>query len=289
MSNVFSVVNKAVTTIHNCEEEPIHIPGSIQPGGFLFAVHKNSGQMAFCSENIDQFLDLRPVNVLKADHRNVLPASLVELLQWANENDKRHLPNSPSAVNVNGQTLDCFVRDAGALWVVECLFADANPYNFYEIYQHSDEIMKLNSSQTDLRMLCGIIAEKIRVIIDFDRVMIYRFDEDYNGHVYAESLTNGVDSFLDLHYPHTDIPKQARDLYLRNKMRAIPDVFYTPVPILTAEAELAKPESIDLSNVLLRSVSPIHIQYLKNMGVGATFTISLIREGRLWGLVALSS
>ncbi len=114
--------------------------------------------------------------------------------------------------------------------------------------------------------------------------MAYRFDKDYNGEVYAESKRDDLEAFLGLHYPHTDIPVQARQLYIKNLLRLIVDVNYTPVPLYTVDDGSNK--NLDLSVSALRSVSPIHIQYLQNMGVGATLTISLLHGGKLWGLIA---
>lgn len=114
--------------------------------------------------------------------------------------------------------------------------------------------------------------------------MIYRFDEDYSGEVFAESKAENVESFLGLHYPQSDIPVQARELYLKNSLRLIVNVNYSPVPIYTIDDTSNK--KLDLSLSTLRSVSPMHIQYLQNMGVSATLTVSLIQDNRLWGLIA---
>ena len=114
--------------------------------------------------------------------------------------------------------------------------------------------------------------------------MIYKFDSDYNGEVYAEVKEEHLEPFLGLHYPHTDIPPQARALYIKNLLRIIGDINYTPVKLFTyTESNV---ETLDLSLSVLRSVSPIHVEYLKNMGVGATLTVSLLHKGRLWGLVS---
>ena len=114
--------------------------------------------------------------------------------------------------------------------------------------------------------------------------MVYRFDKDYNGEIFAEAKREELEPFLGLHYPHTDIPAQARQLYIKNLLRIIPDISYKPVPIYTINDESEK--NLDLSFSILRSVSPIHIQYLQNMGVGGTLTISLLQDGKLWGLIA---
>ncbi len=115
--------------------------------------------------------------------------------------------------------------------------------------------------------------------------MIYRFDEEYNGEVFAESKREDLEPFLGLNYPHTDIPSQARDLYLRNLIRLFVDVKYQPSPLMTVDRGIAT-ENLDLSMSTLRSFSPIHTEYLKNMGVCATFCISIIHNKRLWGLIS---
>src|SRR5690606_6704948 len=136
-----------------------------------------------------------------------------------------------------------------------------------------------------LKELCDLVAKGTREITGYDRVMIYRFDKDYNGEVYAESKREDLEPFLGLHYPHTDIPKQARELYMQNLLRMIVDIENTPVPIYTINNN-ADTQRLELSLSILRSTSPIHVQYLSNMGVGATLSISLIYQKRLWGLLA---
>jgi light-regulated signal transduction histidine kinase (bacteriophytochrome) len=127
-------------------------------------------------------------------------------------------------------------------------------------------------------------ARQIRALVQFDRVMVYRFAADGSGEVVAEACRPGIGRFMGLHYPASDIPAQARVLYMRNLLRVIGDVHAKPVPILPALDENGAP--LDLSLSLLRSVSPIHIEYLKNMGVEASLSISIIVDGKLWGLFA---
>lgn len=129
-----------------------------------------------------------------------------------------------------------------------------------------------------------IAAEQVKEMLGYDRVMIYEFDEQWNGKVIAEAREPELEPFLGHHYPASDIPKQARELYLRNWLRTIVNVDYTPVEIVpTLRPLTGKPLNLSLS--VLRSVSPLHIEYLQNMGVGATVTISLIHDNQLWGLI----
>ena len=128
-------------------------------------------------------------------------------------------------------------------------------------------------------------VEAMRSLTGFDRVMVYRFDREWNGEVIAEARTPTLNSFLGLHYPATDIPAQARELYRRNWLRLIPDIAYRPVPI-HPRSSFADDQPLDLSLATLRSVSPIHVEYLSNMGVSASMSVSILVDGNLWGLIA---
>ena len=143
---------------------------------------------------------------------------------------------------------------------------------------------ELNRAHT-LTDLYDAAARAVRDLTGFDRVMVYRYDQDYNGEVVAEAKRDDLNSFMGLHYPATDIPAQARALYEKNWLRLISDVDYTPVPLVPT-IDPASGTPLDLTHATLRSVSPIHVEYLQNMGVHASMSISLLRRGRLWGLIA---
>jgi light-regulated signal transduction histidine kinase (bacteriophytochrome) len=135
----------------------------------------------------------------------------------------------------------------------------------------------------DLKALCARGAVEFRRLTGFDRVMIYRFLDDEAGVVLAEDVVEGMPSFMNHRFPGSDIPGQARALYVRNRVRVIPDIAYTPAPMRPAWAE---PEPLDMSDCALRSVSPVHMQYMRNMGVGASASVSIVKDGVLWGLIA---
>jgi light-regulated signal transduction histidine kinase (bacteriophytochrome) len=157
--------------------------------------------------------------------------------------------------------------------------------NLYAVV--SGAIARLESA-SDVNELCELAAREVRELAGLDKVMIYLFDATWNGLVVAEARAPDMDTYLGLRFPASDIPRQARDLYLRNKVRLICDVHATPVPIIP----IANPQtnrSLDLSYSALRSVSPIHIEYLKNMGVGASMSVSIVREGKVSRFDRLSS
>ena len=130
-----------------------------------------------------------------------------------------------------------------------------------------------------------MLARDVRTVTGFDRVMVYRFDAEWNGEVIAEDRRDDLEPFLGLRYPASDIPAQARALYATNWMRLIPDARYRPVPLEPAVNPLTG-RPLDLSGAMLRSVSPVHLEYLANMGVVSSMSVSLIDRGRLWGLIA---
>lgn len=136
----------------------------------------------------------------------------------------------------------------------------------------------------DWNAFFGAVAGQVRELTGYDRVMVYRFREDDSGEVIAEVRDDDMEPYLGLRYPATDIPPPARRLYLRNRIRIIPDAGYAPVPVMPATT--AEGEPLDMGQHVLRSVAPVHLEYLRNMGVAASMSISIISGGRLWGLIA---
>ena len=159
------------------------------------------------------------------------------------------------------------------------------PFSFPNTYQAVRSSVEELNRAASLTELYDTAARAVRDLTGFDRVMVYRYDANYNGEVVAESKREDLNSFLGLHYPSTDIPAQARALYEKNWVRLISDVDYTPVPLVPS-IDPASGTPLDLTYSTLRSVSPIHVEYLQNMGVHASMSISLLRRGRLWGLIA---
>jgi light-regulated signal transduction histidine kinase (bacteriophytochrome) len=267
----------------NCDREPIHILGSIQPVGFLLALTAD-WMVARASANLDQYLGQAPADVIgKPIHEVLLPGAIHEL------RNRTALLRGPDSVErlfgirlTGAETrFDIAVHLSGGNVVIE-----AEPTSG----EHGDVTGMVRSMIARLDQ-CGDLAtffregaRQVRALVGFDRVMVYRFATDGSGEVVAEACKPGIGRFLGLHYPASDIPAQARILYTRNLLRVIADVNAVPVPI---EPQLdAAGEPLDLSLSLLRSVSPIHIEYLKNMGVGASMSISILVDGKLWGLFA---
>lgn len=276
------IVNREIVNLTNCEQEPIHIPGSIQPHGFLIAIDTNF-TVRYASGNIKDYTLLSVGEILQKPIEILIGTDQMAEFQ----NYIEHLQNkitTPHIVNIENSQFQCVIHHSSDFLI--CEFEPVSEFipRVSTVYDQAINFAKYMGQAMTLQQLCDSVATEIRALTGYDRVMVYRFDKEYNGEVFAESKSDEHEPFLGLHYPHTDIPIQARQLYIKNLLRLIVDINYTPVPIFTREN--ATNENLDLSYSTLRSVSPIHIEYLKNMGVGATLTISLIHEDKLWGLVA---
>ncbi|MCR4032115.1 MULTISPECIES: ATP-binding protein [Flavobacterium] len=275
------IVNRGLVTLTNCDQEPIHIPGNIQPHGFLIGL-TNDWIIDYCTENISSFLDLSHTQALGKKFETVFGGTAHNLvLNYTNSETVQDV--FPLEVELMERKFQINIHKSGDIYVLEAE-PQFDKQILADVYTQTIQFVTQMNSTKSLKDLCALVAEGTREITGYDRVMIYRFDEQYNGEVYAESCRKDLEPFLGLHYPHTDIPVQARELYIRNQLRLITDINYQPVPIFTVDDKEDK--NLDLSLSILRSTSPIHVQYLKNMGVGATLTISLIHHDRLWGLIA---
>lgn len=277
------IVNRDLVNLENCESEPIHIPGSIQPHGFLLGLKQSDFHIDFCTSNCIEYLGIRHQDMLGKPFEAIFGHEEEDrlklyLLDPLSDASKTH------SLNFGNTRYNAIVHRSGSHYIIDLEPFPDGSLTLPDLYSQTRRFVSYLERSVSLQDLCRIIADETRVITGYDRVMIYRFDEDYNGEVFAESKREDLESFFGLHYPHTDIPVQARQLYMRNLMRIIVDVNYTPVPIYTIDD--AEGKNLDLSDSVLRSTSPIHVQYLQNIGVGATLTISLVHNKRLWGLIA---
>ena len=267
----------------NCDREPIHILGAIQPIGFLLAL-TSDWIVARASANVGTFMGHAPEALIGRPLAEMLPPKAVHDLR----NRTAMLRGADAVERLfdfdllgTDKRFDVAVHFSGGQVVIEAEPASG---------EHGDATGMVRSMITRLDLSADMPAffregaRQVRALIGFDRVMVYRFHADGSGEVVAEACRAGIGKFLGLRYPASDIPAQARELYRRNLLRIIADIDAAPVPILPARDEAGQP--LDLSLSMLRSVSPIHIEYLRNMGVGASMSISIIVEGRLWGLFA---
>jgi len=245
------------------------VPGSIQPHGLLLIANRDNQRVVGGAGQLER--QFGP-DWLGQSIPALLGAAASAAMKSATE------PSCP--LGVIGETdWEGTARGAGDLWLIELEPSERRAAT--DVLSWIDDAGIRFERAGGLVELCERAAECFRRLTGYDRIMIYRFLDDGSGVVVAEDVADGLATFRNHHFPASDIPQQARDLYLRNRVRVIPDVSYQAEPI-RPQAQAG----VDLSDVQLRSVSPIHIQYLKNMGVAASASISIVKDGVLWGLVA---
>ncbi|MBD2604613.1 GAF domain-containing protein [Scytonema hofmannii FACHB-248] len=272
----------------NCDREPIHIPGLIQPYGILFVLQQPELTILQVSKNTFDLIGIHPEELLGKQLQYLLDIQQVSTLQQCLSTDFE----SVNAIKISLETpqntflFDGVIHHSQEVLILELLptISQTNQ-DFLSFYQLVKAPLNQIQNTLNLQELCQVLAKQVRKITEFDRVMIYRFDEEGAGKVIAEDKLEEITPYLSLHYPASDIPKQAKQLYTLNWLRLIPDANYQPVELIPTHNPVTN-EPVDLSYSVLRSVSPIHIEYLHNMGVSASMSISLIKNKKLWGLIA---
>jgi light-regulated signal transduction histidine kinase (bacteriophytochrome) len=272
--------------LSNCDREPIHIPASIQPHGLLLVLREPDLTISQTSANVAEYFGRSLDQVLAQPLSSLLSAVDFATLRNAVTHGQWEAIN-PLRLDIGGKLLDGILhRHAGALILeLESTSAAARHESMHHPLRPA--LVSLQYART-LEALCDTVVREVRHLTGFERVMLYRFHANGDGSVDSESKEPFLEPYLHLHYPAADIPRQPRELYLKNWLRIIPDSRYVPVPIVpTLRPDTGAP--LDLSFSVLRSVSPIHLEYMANMGVRASMSISLIVRDRLWGLISCAN
>ncbi len=269
-----------------CGRVPLHQTNLIQPHGVLLVVDKNDHRILQVSENAEQVFGLSVSDLVSTKLIDLLPAnegvSLQNLLQ-TNSNSK-----VPFLFQVNGSSFLAIIHQQPEFYILEIdrnkreAFANQS---FISVFQELKYMMASIDAVTTTEDTCWVVAQELKALSGFDKVMIYRFDENWNGDVIAEAKEPEMDSYLGLKFPASDIPKQARELYKKTPYRLIPAVDYEPVklyPVLNPKTNAFT----DLSDSNLRSVAGVHLEYLRNMKVQASMSTRILKDGELWGLIA---
>lgn len=274
----------------DCQKEPIHIPGSIQPHGTLLVLQEPDLQILHASTNTKDFFGVPAESLLQKDLTCLLNRFQVENLKDAIANAETLAEVNPISLSISshrghGWYNGILHRTQDSLFLELEPTASKQSLEFLDLYHPVRNAATRIQKAQDFHSLCQIVAKEIRNLTGFDRVMVYKFNHEEHGVVVGEDCGQDIPSYLGLHYPSTDIPPQARALYLKNWLRIIPDANYAAVSVVP-ERHAHTGQPLDLSYSVLRSVSPRHVRYLQNMGVSASMSISIIKDGQLWGLVA---
>jgi light-regulated signal transduction histidine kinase (bacteriophytochrome) len=275
----------------DCDAEPIHIPGGIQPHGFLLVladdlriVQASENLASLTGEDVDALLG-EPLDTVigAAGAQRIAQAAVTSALDDA--------PLYIGPIDVTASSSDnplrfdvTMHRHEGAL-IVEMEAAAASGDAFASMYPLVRTFARGLQDAGNVQALAELAVREVRAITGFGRVMLYSFDEEGRSHVLAEDREESYPSFLHQFFPASDIPRQARALYLKHRIRLVADVNYTPARLVPGVNPVTG-RPTDLTYATLRSFSPVHLEYMRNMGTHASMSVSIVVRGQLWGLVS---
>ncbi|WP_334189678.1 ATP-binding protein [Noviherbaspirillum sp.] len=286
MSN--SSIDESTVDIALCDREPIHIPGSIQPHGFMVGLRREDLSILQASGNIHLFGGQSAEALIGNDIAALTGSDNREQLHnWiAAEQIGSRISYLGTMQLAHAGSFDVLAHVSDGLLILE--FEPATRQagaDFRLLYPVVGRFISRVSGATSVQAMSQLAVEEIKSLTGFGRVLLYRFDENGHGHVLTEAKDDGYHSYLHQRFPASDIPRQARELYLANHIRLIADANYVPAPLVPAANPLTGAPT-NLAFAALRSVSPVHVQYMKNMGTLASMSISLVVKGQLWGLIS---
>jgi chemotaxis family two-component system sensor kinase Cph1 len=270
------------------DKEFLHLSGAIQPHGILFALKEPQLEIIQVSNNTFELLGFHPQALLNQSLKDLLTPTELLFIEGCLVKDFESVNPIKLSIDMsnNIKNFDGILHRCNGVLILELepklTQEDRNFIRFYHLVKGA--IAKLQNAPT-MSGMCQDITQEVQNLTGFDRVMIYQFDGKQAGKVIAEEKREDLNSYLGLHYPASDIPDQAKKLYTRNRLRLIPDINSQPKELVPAQNPITN-EPLDLSYAVLRSVSPCHLEYLRNMGVTASMSISLNKDKKLWGLIA---
>ncbi|MGF1491222.1 MAG: HWE histidine kinase domain-containing protein [Microcoleaceae cyanobacterium] len=269
--------------LDNCDREPIHIPGEIQPFGALIATDLQLEQILHASANLESVLGVSTQEALGHDPSTVLSGKIVhDLNNTCGLSTIQTQRERVGSYKVHGKLFEISAHRSNERFVIEVEALDHSEEHRREPVSLVKSMMSQLQAQQDPQAMLENAVLSLRGMTGFDRVMAYKFLPEGEGEVVAEAVRSRYAPYLGLRYPASDIPKQYRAILLRMPIRVIPDIQLQPSPLLSLESEAP----LDLSLTQLRAVSPIHVEYLENMGVRATMNVAIIVQSELWGLFA---
>ncbi|KTC25176.1 ATPase [Pseudomonas putida] len=273
----------------NCAREQIRTPGSIQPQGFMVVVQEPAMLIRQVSENLPDWLGVE-IDALLGVHFDAVVqdgCSFVEQLGELDEDQSQpyHVADVQFLIGQQAQRLPMMLHRHDQVLIAEFQRPAAVPAPSSRLYPLVRSFVGGAPDSESIDELCERAVRVIKRLTGFGRVKSYRFDTEGNGLVNAELVDDDYPSYKGLCFPASDIPAQARALYCANRIRVIEDADYQPARLLPA-ANLLTGQPLDLSFSTLRSVSPVHLQYMRNMQTWASMSVSIVVEGRLWGLVS---
>lgn len=273
-----------------CGKLPLHQINSIQPHGVVILLDTTLKKILQVSENSSELLNKSPNELVNTDPETILTQQSIDQLQQAckKEINEKYPLQLEFVTGTSNTIVFCFLHRVAEGYIIEAelkKFHQSGPQRFIDIYQRVKQVMQHINEATSIQQVCEIAVQQLKQLTGFDKVMVYRFDENWNGFVVAEEAEEGMEHYLGLMFPASDIPKPARDMYRTNPYRIIPNREYEPVRLYP----LLNPVNGGFTNLMqadLRSVAGVHIEYLRNMQVMASMSARILHEDQLWGLIA---
>lgn len=267
-----------------CADEPIHIPGTVQPFGVLIGIDTATETIGYMSTNAMSIIGKSAVSLLNKHLSDIFDRDLIHLLR--NTAARPGLATSSASLgrfNINEHQVDVHMSAQDGVYLIELEAAKDVSFGSDQALSSLALMIETMQGCSSQKELFDSTASLLQHISGYDRVMVYQFDPDYNGEVVAESKQPGLESFMGLRFPSSDIPAQARAVMAKLPLRLIEDVNQVPAPLIAASVDLP---ALDITFAATRGVSPVHMQYLHNMGVEATMTLSIVVQGNLWGMIS---
>jgi len=275
-----------VLDLSTCDMEPIRTPGSIQPHGFVLTLADDLAVLQ-ASANLGDWAGVAARDAVGRPLAQAIGAAAAQRLASELRAELGPRPFYVGTVTTpNGRHFDVLAHRWDGVLIAEFEGVDrAEPADFRNLYPLiGDFLLKVNDAAS-IESLATLACQHVRAVTGFGRVLVYQFDPDGHGHVMAEARDDRHPSYLGQHFPASDIPAQARDLYTLSRIRLIQDANYVPAPLVPpANPVTGRPN--DLTFAALRSVSPVHLQYMRNMNTLASMSVSLMVKGKLWGLIS---
>lgn len=267
-----------------CDKYNFETPGKIQSHGAMLVLQENSLTVVQLSQNTARITGVDPQQMINQPLVSFLDPASADALQKAVRSTNLSMVN-PVRLNFRGLSCDGILLRHQGLLIIELEPANQGIDNVDTYQMAAMSAMEKIQGAVFAEQLIDIATNEIRDLTDFDRVMYYKFDEDYNGQVVAEATVRGVDSFLGLRFPASDIPYRVRRLYMSTSCRYLPDLNEPQVP-LVPEINPVTRKPLDMTPTILRAVAPTHVEYMKNLGINSSMSFSIMKDGKLIGMFA---
>lgn len=287
MQNFESMITAKNVDLSNCDREQIQYSGAIQPHGLMLVIREPELVIVQASANAANLLGFGNEQVLGRNLRDLLNQDQLGSIEQKLQAERLDTcPLHCGRAKFADREFDIFVHRIDGVLVLELeVRPETGEQPVATWYSDLRGAMSRLQATNSLQEFFDLAADQIRAFTQFDRVMVYKFLEDGSGWVRSESLVDGLEPYLGLHFPPSDIPAPARRLFSLTWLRHQPDINYKPVP-LVPENNPVNGAPLDLSYAFLRSVSVMYVDYLKNMGTQSSMVMTLLKDGKLWGLIA---